>query len=132
MRDAATAAGCLPDNQGELTLGDRGISVFISQREEKSYNTPVYLLIGWGKRGLMIQLLAGWGMYKAPWGGVRSGPHTFPSQRQERIGQAGQGGGGSITMRCVGDDKGLLILVLARGFAINLLEEALKSKNNII
>ena len=37
--------------------------------------------------------------------------------------------GGGITMRQVGDDKGLIILVLARGFESNLPEGALKSNS---
>ena len=36
--------------------------VFIAQGEERSYNRPAGLLIGWGKRGLMIHLLVGWGV----------------------------------------------------------------------
>lgn len=35
--------------------------VFITQGEERSCDMPVDLLICWGKRGLTIHLLVGWG-----------------------------------------------------------------------
>ena len=57
---------------------------------------------------------------------MRSGPPIFPGGGQEGAGQAAQGVGGGITMRRVGHDKGLVILVLARGFEFCLPEEALK------
>ena len=37
------------------------LSVFIAQEEERSQDTPADLLGGWGNRGLLIGLLAGWG-----------------------------------------------------------------------
>ena len=63
-------------------------------REENSCDTPADLLTGWGKRGLMIHLLVGWGRVRPQWGGVRSAPHTFPSRGQEGVGQVAQGQGG--------------------------------------
>ena len=45
------------------------MSVFIAQGEERSPDTPADLLIGWGKRGLMMHLLVGWGHMKALCGG---------------------------------------------------------------
>ena len=38
------------------------MSVFIAQGEERSHDTPADLLIGWGKRGLMMHLQVGWGI----------------------------------------------------------------------
>ena len=47
-------------------------SVFITQGEERSRDTPADLLIGWGERGVLtIHLLVGWGVvYK---GLIRAG-----------------------------------------------------------
>ena len=50
--------------------------VFIAQGEESSQDTPADLMIGWGKRGLMIYV--GWGYIRPCSSGVRSEPHTFP------------------------------------------------------
>lgn len=36
------------------------MSVFITQGEERSQDTPADVLIGWGKRELTIHLLVGW------------------------------------------------------------------------
>ena len=36
-------------------------SVFIAQGKERSCNIPADMLIGWGKRGLRIHFLVGWG-----------------------------------------------------------------------
>ena len=44
-------------------------SVFIAQGEERSQDTPADLLIGWGKRGLRIHLLVGWGHIRPCQGG---------------------------------------------------------------
>ena len=57
---------------------------------------------------------------------MRSGPHTFSRRMQEGVGQVAPGGGGDITVRWWGI-KGLVILILARGFEFFLLEESLKS-----
>ena len=54
------------------------------------------------------------------------GPAWF-QQGQEGVGQAAQGQEGGITMNRQGDDKDLVILVLARSFEFYLLEGALKS-----
>ena len=58
MRDAASTAGQLPDDQVSRSQA-RG-HVFIAQGEERSRDTPADLLIGWGKRGLRIHLLVVW------------------------------------------------------------------------
>ena len=77
IRDAASTVGQLPLNQGEPDM--HGSVCFYSPgREDGSYDTPSSLLIGWGKKGLMIHLLVGWGYTMPHRGGVRSGPHTFP------------------------------------------------------
>ena len=55
------------------------VSVFIAQGKERSYDTSVDLLVGWGKRDL-THFLVGWGHIRPLWGGVRSGPHTSPSR----------------------------------------------------
>ena len=57
---------------------------------------------------------------------MRSGPHIFPSRGQEGVGQFVQGRG-ALQQDGWGDDKGLVILILARGFGFYLLEEGLKS-----
>ena len=41
------------------------MSVFIAQEEKRSYDTPVDLLIDWGKKGLGIHFLLGWGHIRA-------------------------------------------------------------------
>jgi len=51
---------------------------------------------------------------------VRNGPHTFPSRGQEGVGQV-------ALDRGRGDEKGLVILVLAGGFEFCLLKGDLKS-----
>ena len=56
------------------------MSAFIAQGEERSCDTPADLLVGWGKRGLRIHLLVGWGCIRPYRGWVRSGAHTFPSR----------------------------------------------------
>lgn len=78
------------------------MSIFITQGEERTQDTPADLLIGWGKRGLRIHLLVGWGYISCHRGSVRNGPHTFPSRGQEGVGQVVQGGGRDITVRRVG------------------------------
>ena len=45
-----------------LTPGHVLTSVFITQGEERSYDASADLLIGWGKRGVMIHLPVGWGL----------------------------------------------------------------------
>ena len=52
----------------ESQLGHVVMSVFITQGKERSYDTPADLQICWGKRGLTIQFLVGWGAYKTPIG----------------------------------------------------------------
>ena len=69
--------------------------------------------------------LAGWlgGGYKAPIGagrGVGQIPFLGGTGRSGRVAQDGRG---------QGHDKGLIILVLARGFEFSLLEGALKSNH---
>ena len=59
------------------------VSVFIAQGEEGSQDTPAELLIGWGKRGLKIHLLVGWGYIRLYGGRVRSEKHTFPSRSRK-------------------------------------------------
>ena len=39
------------------------------RRNERSSDTPADLLIGWGKKGLMMHLLVGWGHIRSTWGG---------------------------------------------------------------
>ena len=78
--------------------GDHGCAVmsgFITQGKRRGLD----LLIGWGKMGFSDTLAGCVAPYR---GGVRSGPHTFPSRRQEGIAQLAKGGGGDITMRWVG------------------------------
>ena len=81
------------------------MSVFITQGEERSQDIPADLLIGWGKRGLMIHCwLVGGCHIRSLWGEVRSGPHTFPSREQEGVRQVAQrwGWGVGTTVRWVG------------------------------
>ena len=72
------------------------MSVFITQGEERSHDTPANLLIGWGKRGLRIHLLVGWG-YIRPYRaleGQKSRPCTFSSrgrEEQDRLLKVGKG-----------------------------------------
>ena len=54
------------------------MSAFIAQGEERSCDTPADLLVGWGKRGLRIHLLVGWGCIRLCRGEVRSRAHTLP------------------------------------------------------
>ena len=61
-------------------------------------------------------------------GKVRSRPHAFLSRgKVGGTGQVAQGGGEALQGDRWGGDKGLVILVLARGFAFYLLEGVLKS-----
>lgn len=83
-------------------------------------------MIGWGK-GSYDHLLVGWGHIGQ--GGEWA---TYLSwQGQEGEGQGAQGRGDMLQWDGWGDDKSLRILVLARGFEICLLEEALKFLRNI-
>lgn len=62
---------------------------------------------------------------------MRSGPYT--SRGQAGVGQVAQGEGeGALQRDGWGDDKGLIILVLARGFKFYLLEGALKPNRDAI
>ena len=80
------------------------MSVFITQGEERSCDTPADLLIGWGKRVLMTHLLAGWGCIGVGWegGGGQRWPEGGRRGGREGVGQVAQVGGGGITMRWVG------------------------------
>ena len=49
IRDIASTAGQLPDYQGESKDDRVVMSVFITQVEEQSSDTPADRLIGWGK-----------------------------------------------------------------------------------
>ena len=55
-------------------------------------------------------------------GVLKSGPHTFPSRGQKGVGQVSQGGEGASQGDRWGNDKGLGILVLGRGFEFYLLK----------
>ena len=76
------------------------VTVFTAQKHRRgvrSYHTPVNLLIGRGKMGLLIHS----GGIFCPYGfEVRCGPYIFPSRGQEGIGQGAQKGG-RITRRRV-------------------------------
>ena len=72
-------------------------------REERSYDTTIDLLIGWGKGGVLRYTCWLLGAYKTCIEKrVRSGPHAFPGRGQEGVGQVAQGGEGGVTMRGMG------------------------------
>ena len=60
--------------------------VFITQEEERYFDIPADLLIGWGKRGFMIHLLVGWRCIRAPSRGLKG------------VGQIAQGMGRDIAI----------------------------------
>ena len=70
--------------------------------ERRSFaGTPDNLLIGWGKRGLIMDLLVGWGHIRPYRAGVRSGATCLSQEGQGGVGCVAQGGGRGITMRLV-------------------------------
>ena len=58
---------------------------------------------------------------------MRSGSHTFPSRGRKEQASLLKVGEGALQSFVWGNDKGLAILVLARGFEFYLLEGDLKS-----
>ena len=98
------------------------MSVFAAQGEERSWDTPADLL------GFMIHLLAGWGV-SGPYRGW--GVSHAPFLVDRGIGQMVQVGEGALQWDGWGDDKGLVILLLARGFEFSLFEGALKLNKDL-
>ena len=62
---------------------------------------------------------------------MSSGPHTFLSRGRKEWAKWLKSGVCGIIVRQQHDDKGLIILVLARGFELCLLEEVLKSHRGV-
>ena len=95
------------------------MSLYIAQGEERSQDIATDLLIVWGKRGL-TDTLAGWLGCIMPLQGLgEEQACTFPSRGRKQWDRL---------VKVGGDDKGLVILVLDRGFEFYLLEEALRSR----
>ena len=79
----------------------------------------------------MIHLLLGWGHRRPIERWVRSELYTFPTRGQEGVARLLKMGEEALQCDRWGNDKGSVILVLARGFEFYLLEEALKSHKSV-
>ena len=119
MRDTARTTEGLPDHQGEPTSGV-WLCLFLQLRERRGLAIHLLTADWLGKEG-SYATLAGWlGTYQ---GQGEEWATSLSSQGHEGVGQFAQGEGGLIAV----GDKGLVCLLLARGFVFYLLEEAFQS-----